>query len=253
MICWIVPCPSVFKQTLSYRDCMAQMMCNRIWDMNPFKSSNPVSVNRDQKYLVAVWQAVSIRLVAPDRFLLPRSPHNQSSSSICYQLQRGQIIHGCRANCRMLFQVSGCGRGLYSSWHGNGLAANWALESSELPIAHPGDIQFCLLTEGMWNSADVCTAVSVLGSGKQSTSESLLGLRARGVFEMLNGLRFNIDRWWWKKQQDIPGYLWTLGASKHVYLISSQRCVSRIRGDYRDLLWGSVCQILERSIGTWTQ
>lgn len=100
---------------------------------------------------------------------------------------------------------------------------------------------------------DVCAAGRGLGSRKQSTSESLLGLRARGVFEMLNVLHFSMRRWWWKKQQDISGYLWTFGASKQVYLISSQRCICHIRGDYRDLLQGSVCQTLEQSIATWTQ
>jgi len=36
---------------------MAQMMCNRIWDMNPFESSNPVSAETRNTW----WQFGSTR------------------------------------------------------------------------------------------------------------------------------------------------------------------------------------------------
>lgn len=145
-------------------------------------------------------------------------------------------------NCKMLFQVSGCGRGLCSHWHGNGLVAKAVLESSELPILHPG----CLFTAGMWNRSE--------STWKWKAVDFRIYFGTESKRCLWNTERLMLQhRWWWKKQQDISGYLWTLGASKHVYLISTQCCVSRIVGGCRNLLQGSACQILERFIATWTQ
>lgn len=89
---------------------------------------------------------------------------------------------------------------------------------------------------------------ALLGSGKCLASESLLGVRARGLFEMQSLGR---DGWWCEKQRDRSGW-WTVAASKHICVIWSQCCVSCIRGGHRDLSQCSACHIPKRSIATWT-
>lgn len=156
-------------------------MCNRIWDMNPFKSSNPLSVSRDQKYLVALWQAVSVRLVVPDRFLLPRSLHNQSASSIWYWLQG---VHGHRsgiARCsfRLVAVAEVCMGMVMECWrHQSCLSCTLGISSSVFPMKE---------YKAAWMSTLLAEYLEVENSWLRNFFWDWAG----GVCEMLTG--FNID------------------------------------------------------------
>lgn len=99
-------------------------------------------------------------------------------------------------NCKMLLQVSGCGRGLCSHWPGNGLVAKAVLESSELPILHARDSPFCLFTAGMWNCSESTWTWKAVNFRISFGTESKRCLSNTEQFMLQH-------RWGWKKQQDI--------------------------------------------------
>lgn len=209
---------------------------------------------KEQKYLVVVWQALSIRLVTPDRSLLSRSPRNQRAGSIYHWLQRVQK-NSMGAELELQDAVSGewlwlrCVQQLASEWFSCKPSA-WVFRAARTGTLRISDSVFSL------KECKVVRMYVLLGEDLEAENNRLQNLfwdREQEVslkcWTSYISAYVDDDG----KNSKTSGYLWIFGASKQVYLISSRRCICHIRGGYRDLLQGSVCQTLEPSVATWTQ